>query len=211
MTVEKLKQVFTTASDGRLFDFNEVWHEYANDFGVNTVEQENMILATLLSEVGSGLENKRENLNYTPESLRATFSRYKNNPNWSERDGRNNAHAANQINIGNIAYADRLGNGDISSGDGYRYRGGSYIQTTGSYNWSESARVISMLTSQAIDSEYLERTCSTVQTGLLMTFAFWFDNDIASCDTMDCCTSIVNKHTSSRQKRNDDYNRISKL
>lgn len=211
MNTEKLNQIFTQATPERVNEFARVWNEFAKDFGVTEKKHEDMLLSTIYHEVGSALEPRRENLNYTPSSLRATFSRYKKNPNWSERDGRANGHAADQEAIGNIAYADRIGNGDIDSGDGFRFRGGSFIQTTGRYNWEQSAKTIQMLTGDAIDAENLERESSTVQIGLLMTFAFFFDNNIKSCNTMNCCTDKVNRHTSSRQSRNQTYDKISKL
>ncbi len=211
MEYPKIDAIFTTATDQDIIDFTDVWNENAKDFGLIEKHHEDMILATILAEVGTNLKSVRESLNYTPEALRSTFSRYKNNPNWSERDGRTNKHSANQINIGNVAYADRLGNGSIDSGDGYRFRGGSFIQTTGRYNWEKSASTISMLGETHIGAENLEEECETVTVGLLMTFAFFFENDIASCNTMNECTDIVNYHTSSREKRNQYYNDISKL
>jgi len=211
MTLNKLAQIFTTASSYKVELFYNEWMKSAEAFGVTTKHHEDMLLATILHEVGTDLIAKRENLNYTPSSLRSTFSRYKNNPNWSERDGRTDKHVANQVNIGNVAYADRLGNGSIDSGDGYKFRGGSYIQTTGRYNWEQSASTISMLTNTYLGAENLEEESSTVVVGLLMTFAFFFDNNIADCPDMDCCTDNVNYYTSSRDARNTSYNTISKL
>ncbi len=211
MQLSKLKQIFTTASDKTLEEFMDVWNDFAAEFGVQTKKHEDMLLATILAEIGTDLISKRENLNYTPSALRSTFNRYKNNPNWSERDGRTSNHSANQVNIGNIAYADRLGNGNINSGDGYKFRGGSYIQTTGRVNWDGSAQTISMITGSNLDASNLADEIDMTMIGLLMTFAFFFDNNIASCDTMDCCTDKVNRYTDSRELRNEYYEDISKI
>ena len=207
---DKIKQIFKTTPE-KLNEFNLIWTDNAESFGIVNRHHEDMLLATILSEVGQGLESRRENLNYTPTALRSTFSRYKRNPNWSERDGRTSEHQANQRNIGNIAYADRLGNGPIDSGDGYKFRGGGYIQTTGRYNWEHSAKTIQMLAGTAIGAENLEESVDRVSVGVLMTFAFFFDNNIASCPDMNCCTDKVNRYTSSREQRNQDYNWISGL
>lgn len=211
MTIHKIREIFESASLKTTTEFTDAWNEFAKEFGVISKHHEDMLLATIYHEVGSSLISRRENLNYTPRALRSTFLRYKNNPKWSERDGRTSKHKANQVNIGNIAYADRIGNGDIDSGDGYRFRGGSFIQTTGKANWKQAAKTISMLTGEKLDAENLEAECHTTKIGLLMAFAFFFDKDIASCDTMDCCTDKVNKHTKSREARNKTYYRIKSI
>lgn len=208
--LNKIKQIFKTTPE-RLIEFDEVWLDNAALFGVVNRKHEDMLLATILAEVGEDLISKRENLNYTSQSLRNTFNRYKNNPNWSKRDGRTDAQKANQVNIGNVAYADRLGNGNIDSGDGYKFRGGGYIQTTGRYNWTKSAQTIQMLTDTSIGAENLEGASNTIAGGLLMTFAFFFDNNMEECNTMDECTDKVNKYTESREQRNESYEWISGL
>ena len=42
--------------------------------------------------------------------------------------------------IFNIVYADRIGNGDINSGDGFKYRGRGPIQLTGKDNYKRDWR-----------------------------------------------------------------------
>ena len=37
--------------------------------------------------------------------------------------------------IANRVYANRMGNGDEASGDGWKYRGANYLQNTGKDNW----------------------------------------------------------------------------
>lgn len=70
-----------------------------------------------------------ENLNYSAEGLKATFPDY--------FPGQlSDAYARNPAKIGARVYADRMGNGDEASGDGYTFRGRGYIQLTGKSNYA---------------------------------------------------------------------------
>ena len=69
-----------------------------------------------------------ENMNYSAEGLCAVFPRHFDRATAQ-------AYARKPRAIGNRAYANRLGNGDESSGDGFRYRGRGLIQLTGRANY----------------------------------------------------------------------------
>ncbi|RTL28037.1 MAG: glycoside hydrolase family 19 protein [Rhodocyclaceae bacterium] len=51
-------------------------------------------------------------------------------------------YAQNEQKLGNFVYANRLGNGDVSSGDGFRYRGRGLIQLTGRSNYAAAGKAI---------------------------------------------------------------------
>ena len=51
-------------------------------------------------------------------------------------------YANNSVKIGNRVYANRMGNGDEASGDGYRFRGRGYIQLTGRNNYTSFSKFI---------------------------------------------------------------------
>jgi len=51
-------------------------------------------------------------------------------------------YAQNEQKLGNFVYANRLGNGDMSSGDGFRYRGRGLIQLTGRSNYAAAGKAI---------------------------------------------------------------------
>jgi len=79
----------------------------------------------------------RENFNYTPQAILSTFNNRKIQrftPEQAEQYGRTASHPANKPMIANIAYANRMGNGPVESGDGWKYRGVGIIQLTGTDN-----------------------------------------------------------------------------
>ena len=208
---KKIAKIFPKASKERVKEFYETMNEFADQFAITTETQENFFLAQVLAETGKALSAKRENLNYTPKSLRATFKRYKNNPKWSERDGRTSAHRANQVNIGNVAYAGRIGNGNIASGDGYKFRGGGYFQLTGRANYARMAKVIQRTIGDAVGPENIVSGITEPTMGVLSAMAFWLDNKCYKCKNIDCITKKINRYTDTYQKRKALYKMIAKL
>jgi putative chitinase len=96
--------------------------------GINTTTRRAAFLAQVSVESGQ-LHNVVENLNYSASRLRVVWpKRFR-----SDETARNYAH--NPEALANKVYADRLGNGDEASGDGYRYRGRGLMQTTGRSNY----------------------------------------------------------------------------
>jgi len=102
--------------------------ETASKFGITT----NLRLAHFLAQCA--LESVKftatvENLNYSAQGLLNTFPKY-----FKGVDV--NAFAHNKEKIGNHVYANRMGNGDEASGDGFKFRGRGYIQLTGKNNYT---------------------------------------------------------------------------
>jgi len=71
----------------------------------------------------------RENLNYSADGLKNTFKKY------FPTDALATAYARQPEKIANRVYANRMGNGDEASGDGWKYRGRGFIQLTGKDNY----------------------------------------------------------------------------
>jgi putative chitinase len=76
-----------------------------------------------------------ENLNYSAQGLQGIFGKYF--PGNLEE-----SYARNPEKIANRVYADRMGNGNEASGDGWKYRGRGAIQLTGKSNYAEFAKHI---------------------------------------------------------------------
>lgn len=71
----------------------------------------------------------KENLNYSAKALMGTFKKYFPTLELALQ------YERNPEKIGNKVYANRMGNGDEASGDGFNFRGRGYIQLTGKNNY----------------------------------------------------------------------------
>lgn len=78
-----------------------------------------------------------ENLNYSALVLQKIFGKY-----FVGVDVNN--YARNPEKIANRVYANRLGNGNESSGDGWRFRGRGAIQLTGKVNYQALASALNL-------------------------------------------------------------------
>jgi putative chitinase len=77
----------------------------------------------------------KENLNYSAEGLLKTFSKYFNAQNVGQ-------YARNPEKIASRVYANRMGNGDEASKEGFSFRGRGYLQLTGKDNYSAFSKFI---------------------------------------------------------------------
>jgi len=88
--------------------------------------------AMFLSQIAHESGNFRfveENLNYSVNGLRSVFGKYFANDEIAAQYARQPERIANRV------YANRMGNGDEYSGDGWKYRGRGLIQLTGKNNY----------------------------------------------------------------------------
>ncbi len=138
-----------------------------------------------------------ENLNYRAETLEKLFSKY------FSKAGRNAADYAKQPEkIANVIYANRMGNGDTASGEGFKFRGRGIVQLTGKDNYSAFALSIKMTLPDVID--YV-----TTKKGALESACwYWNSRNInAACDANDIVkmTKLVNGGTIGLEDRKHHY------
>lgn len=106
-----------------------VFGQVVAEFEITT----NARLAMWLAQCGfesSSFNVVRENLAYrTVAQLRAVF------PHEMPTDDVAQRYVMNPQGLANFIYAGKNGNGDVASGDGFKYRGGGLIQLTGRANY----------------------------------------------------------------------------
>lgn len=100
---------------------------------IDTEQRISHFLAQVAHE-SAGFTRITENLNYSADGLASTWPRR-----FRGDDGQPNAlahqlHRKPQL-IANHVYANRMGNGDLKSGEGWMYRGRGLIQLTGKDNY----------------------------------------------------------------------------
>jgi len=126
--------------------------------GILTYEHLSHFLGQVAHETGD-FNADTENLNYSKEGLMKTFPKYFT-PLLAT------AYARKPEKIANRVYANRMGNGDEASGDGYRYRGRGALQLTGKDNYAAFAKFM-------MDPEILINP-SIVATKYYFESAFWY-------------------------------------
>ena len=102
-----------------------------------------------------------ENLNYGAKGLRTTFGKY------FQTEGIAKNYERQPQRIANRAYANRMGNGDEASGDGFAYKGRGPLQLTGKNNYRAFGKYIGR------EQEVLDNP-DLVATELGFESALWF-------------------------------------
>lgn len=84
-----------------------------------------------------GFTRTIENLSYSKERLLVIFPKYFNENNI-------NNYLDEPVKIASRVYANRMGNGDENSEDGYKYRGRGYLQVTGRDNYAKCGEYLKL-------------------------------------------------------------------
>jgi putative chitinase len=135
------------------------------DYEIDTPQRMAAFLAQTAHESG-GYRAIKENLNYRAVTLRKVF------PKYFPTDELAAQYANKPEMIANKVYGNRMGNGDESSGDGYRYCGRGLIQLTGKDNYTRYAQSLEISVEEA--SEHLTTFEGCVQSAAW----FWENNNL---------------------------------
>ena len=104
----------------------EKYKSFLEKYGINTPLRIAHFMAQIEHE--SRLKPISENLNYKPERLLVVFPKY-------FIRSQANYYGGKPELIANRVYANRMGNGNEASGEGWKYRGRGFIQITGKENY----------------------------------------------------------------------------
>lgn len=175
------------------------WHhaleQLLPDYGIDTDKRIAAFVAQCAHESGEFTMIK-ENLNYRWETLRRIF------PKYFPTDDLAKQFAGKPEAIANKVYANRMGNGDEASGDGYRYSGRGLIQLTGKDNYFWFAESIGISAEEA--SEYM----STFEGAAQSACWFWETNNLnkwADQGDIETLTRKINGGTIGIEDRKKHY------
>lgn len=176
--------------------------------GIQTDNQLAMFIAQCAHE-SAGFQKFQENLNYSSDGLRKTFPKYFPGI-TSQKYGyiKNKAgvivQKADQAGIANIVYANRMGNGPASTGDGWKYRGRGVVQLTGKDNYTRFQKWLG-------DPEILsnpDKILSSAKLIVLTGVFFWDVNKLQGISDFVLLTKRVNGGTIGLEDRTREYKEL---
>ncbi len=153
LTKEQLKQLLPKNP------YIDQWHKALSqllpDYEINTPQRIAAFIAQCAHESG-GFLFLTENLNYKAESLLKVFPKYFKDMATAK------AYEKNPQKIANKIYADRMGNGNEASGEGFKYRGRGLIQLTGKTNYTWFAASLQISPEEAAEyTQTFEGACQS--------------------------------------------------
>jgi putative chitinase len=146
----------------------EEWYAALSDvlprYDITSVPRVAMFLAQTSHESGNYVFLE-ENLHYKAAALMRI---------WPKRFPEEVANqvAGNPEAIANIAYSDRMGNGNPDSGDGWNFHGRGLIQLTGRTNYEKFARAIGKGLEETVDY------CATPDGAVESACFFWKEENL---------------------------------
>jgi putative chitinase len=158
---------------------DEKYKKMLTDNGLN----QPIIIAHFFSQLEheSGLKPIQENLNYSADGLFKTFPKYFPTKGFAMQYERQPQKIANRV------YANRMGNGDEASNDGFKYRGRGFIQLTGKDNYKRL--------SDAYKVDFVQYPDLLLQEeyALLSAIWFWGTNGLNKFARLDDIVSITKR------------------
>lgn len=195
LTVQQLQKLFPSTKVDVLTSYVDPLSFFMGEEKIDT----KLRICAFLAQVGhesAGLAITKENLNYGAQGLMNTFKKYFPTMDLALQYERQPEKIANRV------YADRMGNGPESSGDGWKYRGRGLIQLTGKENYTNFATERGLAFSEVIS--YLETPDGASESAVW----FWKKNNLnqyADISDMLTITKRINGGTNGLDHRMSLY------
>lgn len=195
-TEEKLAKILPRNKN--VHEWYEAMCESFPDFEITSIPR----VAAFLAQCGhesAEFTVLKENLNYSADGLMKLFGKYF--PHGAD------AYARQPEKIANVIYANRMGNGDTASGDGWKFRGRGPIQLTGRSNYTAFANDFFEDPETVLNDPDL--VIDHVPTALLSAIWFWNKNGlnkIADTGDMKLLTKRINGGYIGLEDRLKHYN-----
>jgi len=164
LTADILRAALPTARPTDIARFATPLAEACAEWGIDTPLRLAAFLAQIAHESGQ-FRTLAENLNYSAEALLRVFPRHFDATQAT-------AYARQPERIAARAYANRMGNGDEASGDGWRYRGRGLIQVTGRSNYAACGTALGL--DLIAQPELLEQPAPAARSAAW----FWYRHDL---------------------------------
>ena len=165
MSILSLQQLKQMVKNPHIDHWHEALDQLLDDYDINTPLRVAHFVAQCAHESGNFVFIK-ENLNYKAASLQKIFSKYFPTAELAAQYANRPEQIANRI------YANRMGNGPETSGDGFRYCGRGLIQLTGKDNYTFFAGSLNIPVEEA--SDYLATFEGAAQSACW----FWEQNNL---------------------------------
>jgi putative chitinase len=195
-----LQKLFPNLSADKISNFVKSLNVFMPKYGLTTVEQWIMFLSQTAYE-SANYSAIEENLNYSANALLAT---------WPSRFTTiTSIQCARQPEkIANLVYANRLGNGNEASGDGWKYRGRGLIQLTGKANYQAFSNDIN----QSLDDcvVYMSSYDGAVECSCW----YWKENNLGqytNYSDVEKVTKIINGGTLGLAQRQQNWTAFNKI
>lgn len=145
-----IKEVCPTLKPDRAASLQAIFDEVCAKYGITSKHDKAAFLAQMAHESG--------------EFSIKTESMYYKNPQrivdvWPSRFSIDGSHGKlkasdyimNAEKLANTVYSGRMGNGDYASGDGFKYRGGGFLQLTGKESYEKYAAYLGLTPAMVSD------------------------------------------------------------
>jgi len=201
MSITKEQLVNAKLADANTADrWIEPLNSAMEKFGINTPVVQAHFLSQISHESGK-FRFTSENLNYSADGLMKIFGKYFTSQLHA------NEYARNPERIASRVYANRMGNGDEASREGWKYRGRGLIQLTGKDNYTAFSKFME-------DPDILENPDKVSEPEYAALSAAWFFKTrvyaTAEAGTVKDVTKKINGGTIGLEDREKEFSAIAK-